>query len=189
MKSTLIRVALAAAAAGTPNTWHVGGASVRVTCPMTIGGSFDAKTTALSGSLLAVGADSTAFEGVVAVDLRTLDTGIDLRNDHLRESYLEVDKGSGFETAILTKIAVHGLNLDGPGGSGSFTGLLTLHGVTRGVAGSLGVRHDSAGLRVKAVFPVALSEFGIPAPRYLGVGVKDIVQVEVVAAVTQGAQR
>jgi hypothetical protein len=41
MRSILVGVALAAAAAGASNTWHVGMADVHVICPMTIGGSFD----------------------------------------------------------------------------------------------------------------------------------------------------
>jgi YceI-like protein len=77
---------------------------VRVICPMTIGGSFDAKTTALRGSVTASASDSPVFDGSLAVDLRTLDTGIALRNEHLRENYLEVDKGPGFDTATLSKI-------------------------------------------------------------------------------------
>jgi hypothetical protein len=48
--------------------------------------------------------DSPVFDGSLAVDLRTLDTGIALRNEHLRENYLEVDKGPGFDTATLSKI-------------------------------------------------------------------------------------
>jgi len=47
-----------------------------------------------------------ACQQLGAVDLRTLDTGISLRNDHLREKYLEVDKGA--ERARLGKeIARH----------------------------------------------------------------------------------
>jgi hypothetical protein len=57
------------------------------------------------------------------------------------------------------------------------------------VTGSLGIRRDGAGLRATASFPVTLSEFAIPAPRYLGVGVRDVVHVEVVVAVSQGAHR
>ena len=47
---------------------------------------------------------SQALDGNLVVDLRTLDTGIGLRNRHLRENYLEVDKAPGFETATLSEI-------------------------------------------------------------------------------------
>src|SRR4029453_14584154 len=90
MKSILIGVALAGATAVAGNTWRVGQGDVRVICPMTIGGSFDAKTTAISGAVTASATDARALDGSVAVDLRTLDTGIGLRNEHLRDNYLEV---------------------------------------------------------------------------------------------------
>jgi hypothetical protein len=51
------------------------------------------------------------------------------------------------------------------------------------VTGAVDVRQAGAALRVKASFPVLLSDYNIPKPRYLGVGVKDTVQVEVIFAV------
>ena len=97
MKSVLVGLVLVGATVVTPGTWRVEQGAVRVICPMTIGGSFEAKTMALSGSVTAGAGDSQAFDGSLAVDLRTLDTGIGLRNEHLRENYLEVDKGPGFD--------------------------------------------------------------------------------------------
>ena len=97
-------VALQAASA-----WRVPQGAVRVMCPMTIGGSFDAKSSAMSGSLTANGAH---VDGTLVVDLKTLDTGIALRNDHMRDNYLEVGKGAGYDTATLTGIDLKGLNGD-----------------------------------------------------------------------------
>jgi polyisoprenoid-binding protein YceI len=185
MKSTLIGLVLVAATVVTANTWRVGQGDVRVICPMTIGGSFDAKTTALSGSVTGSARGSRAFDGTLVVDLRTLDTGIGLRNEHLRENYLEVDKGPGFDTATLSKIDLNGFNADAPEGKGSFTGLLTLHGVSKTITGTVDVRQVGAGLRVKASFPIDLLEYSIRKPRYLGIGVKDTVQVEVAFGVSR----
>jgi polyisoprenoid-binding protein YceI len=185
MKSTLVVLGLAGATVVAANTWRVGQGDVRVNCPMTIGGSFDARTTALSGSVTASANGSRVFDGSLTVDLRTLDTGIGLRNEHLRENYLEVDKGPGFDTATLSEIDLIGLNPDAPEGSGSFTGSLTLHGVTRAVTGAVDVRQSGAGFRVKASFLVTLADFSIRKPRYLGIGVKDTVQVDVAFAVTR----
>jgi hypothetical protein len=101
MKSIFISVVLLGATATSVNTWQVGQGEVRVTCSMTIGGSFDVTTTALNGSVASASGGSQALDGNLAVDLRTLETGIGLRNRHLRENYLEVDKAPGFETATL----------------------------------------------------------------------------------------
>jgi len=133
MKSTLIALSLAGATVVAGHAWSVGQADVRVICPMTIGGSFEAKTTALSGSVTASGSGSGTLDGSFAVDLRTLDTGIGLRNEHPRENYLEVDKGPGFDTATLSEIDLKGFNVDLPEGKGSFTGSLTLNGAIKTV--------------------------------------------------------
>jgi len=149
---------------------------------MTIGGSFDAKTSMLSGSLTSNGAH---IDGTVVFDLKTLDTGISLRNEHMRDNYLEVGKGAGYDTAALTGIDLKGLNGDAPEGKGSFSGMLTVHGVTKSVSGSAEVRKAGSGVRVKASFPVNLPDYNIPEPRYLGVGVKNTVQVDVTFTATQ----
>jgi polyisoprenoid-binding protein YceI len=184
-KTSVVAALVALAAVVSPNTWSVQQGDVRVICPITVGGSFDAKTTAISGSVTAGAVGSTVLDGSFAVDLRALDTGIGLRNDHLRERYLEVNRGPGYDTATLSEIDLKGLDPHAPEGNGSFTGVLTLHGVTKRVTGSVDVHETRNGLRINASFPVNLSEYDIPAPRYLGVGVRNTVRVEAAFAVTQ----
>ena len=174
-------VAVTSAASG---PWRVGQAEVSVKCPMTVGGSFDARTSALTGTLT-VSAGRPSFEGSLAVDLRTIDTGIDLRNEHLREKYLEVEKGEGYDQAILAEVALQGLNPDAPAGTGSFTGSLMLHGVKKTVTGPVEIRQGGTAWRVRASFPVNLPDYNIEKPRYLGVGVRDTVQVSVTFIATQ----
>jgi len=183
MKHTIVALLLAGVTVLGADAWHVERGDISVKCPMTIGGSFDAKTTALTGTVSANG--GAALDGTLAVDLRSLDTGISLRNDHLREKYLEVDKGSGFDKAVLSDITLNGFKGDLPEGKGSFSGSLTLHGVKKTVTGPVEVRKAGAGLRVKASFPVNLPDYNIAEPRYLGVGVKDTVQVDVTFTTTQ----
>jgi polyisoprenoid-binding protein YceI len=182
----VLLVSLSAAvtsAAGGP--WRVAQNEVSVKCPMTVGGSFDARTKALTGTLTASAARPSSFDGSLAVDLRTVDTGIDLRNEHLREKYLEVDKGAGYDQAVLSDIVLQGLNADAPAGKGSFTGSLMLHGVKKTVTGPVEIRQAGTGWRVRASFPVNLPDYNIDKPRYLGVGVKDTVQVLVTFTATQ----
>lgn len=166
-------------------SWRVGQGEVSVKCPMTVGGSFDATTSALTGMLTTSTARPSGFDGSLAVDLRTLDTGIALRNDHLKEKYLEVDKGAGYEQAVLSDVVLQGLNADAPAGKGSFTGSLMLHGVKKTVTGPAEIRQAGTGWRVRASFPVNLPDYNIDKPRYLGVGVKDTVQVSVTFTTTQ----
>jgi len=166
-------------------SWRVGQGEVSVKCPMTVGGSFDATTSALTGMLTTSTARPSGFDGSLAVDLRTIDTGIALRNDHLKEKYLEVDKGAGYEQAVLSDVVLQGLNAEAPAGKGSFTGSLMLHGVKKTVTGPAEIRQAGTGWRVRASFPVNLPDYNIDKPRYLGVGVKDTVQVSVTFTTTQ----
>jgi polyisoprenoid-binding protein YceI len=162
--------------------WRVEAPSVRVVCPLTIGGSFEARTSALSGTLT-VAAPRAPLAGDLAVDLRTLDTGIALRNTHLLNTYLEVDKAEGFDRAVLSNIVV-AADLESFSGRTTFTGDLRLHGGTKTVQGEAELERSGPSLRVSAAFPVVLADFGIASPRYLGVGVRDRVQVRVAFVAT-----
>ncbi len=159
--------------------WTVRAGAVRVVCPLTVGGSFEAKSSAITGTWRAPAVPSEAGAGQLTVDLATLDTGIQLRNEHLRDNYLEVGRGLTFARAVLSQVRVTGLDPQAFVGRGTFTGMLQLHGQTKAVAGRVEIRRNGAALDVRAEFPVVLPEFGIPKPRYLGVGVRDQVTVHV----------
>jgi polyisoprenoid-binding protein YceI len=157
-------VALAAA-------WQVSRADVRVVCPMQPGGAFEGRTTALSGRLTPGTGKPATLAGEIAVDLATIETGIALRDQHLRENYLEVQKGAGYDKAVLSEIRLNDADGEAFRGRTGFTGLLSLHGQKKPVAGTAEIRAEGAGVRVVANFPLALSDFGIEAPMYMGVGV------------------
>jgi hypothetical protein len=185
-----IGLGLAGLAPGaTANTHQVVSGDITVHCPMTVGGSFQAKSTAIAGAI-DVRPGQGAVGGSFQADLSTLDTGIDQRNQHLRENYLEVAKGEGFAHATLT-----GLVLDVPdaaalNGKAPFKATFQVHGQARDIAGTAEVAKDGDGYRVVATFPLHIPDFAIPKPRYLGVGVKDDIKVEVslkLAPVAAGA--
>jgi polyisoprenoid-binding protein YceI len=174
----IVLIAGAAGAQSTARAWTVASGDVRVTCPMTVGGSFEAKTSALAGQL-SIDSSATMLAGELSVDLKTLDTGITLRNQHMVENYLEVGKGEGFDRATLSNIDVGAL-ASGVDGQKPFTARLRLHGVTQTVTGRATLSSRGSSVRVDASFPLHISDFAIAAPRYLGVGVKNDVTVRVV---------
>src|ERR1051325_4834089 len=143
---------------------RVTNAEVTVNCPLTIGGSFDAKTSALSGNVMVD--PSGTLKGAFEVDLMKLETGISLRDRHLRNNYLEVQKGAEYAVAKMENIKVQHL-----GGKTTFTATLMVHGQQRPISGTAEVQQDGKGYRVDATFPVQISAFQIPAPTYLSVGV------------------
>jgi polyisoprenoid-binding protein YceI len=154
-------------------------ASVAVRCPLTIGGSFEAKTNALGGELVVDLERHGEVDGALAVDLRTLQTGIGLRDTHMLERYLEVDRGAPFATATISRIRLDGINITTPRGKATFKGVLALHGQEREVTGTADIRQGGQVLRVQASFPINVSDFDIPSATYLGVGVRNQLTVAV----------
>jgi polyisoprenoid-binding protein YceI len=146
---------------------------------MTVGGGFEVRTSDLVGTLVLAGARPMALGGDLVVDLKTLETGIGLRNTHLRDSYLEVGKGEGFQKAVLSNLKLGDVDPATFQGRAAFTGDLALHGTKVAVKGEAEIRREGSSLRVNATFPVRISEYGIAKPQYLGVGVRDEVQVKV----------
>jgi polyisoprenoid-binding protein YceI len=170
--------AMAASGFAAGSAWRVVSGEVRVECPMTVGGSFEARTNAIEGTVT-LAPSAVVFAGELSVDLRTLDTGIGLRDEHLKGRYLEVDRGPEFERAILSEIRLGEGDPLAVQGKARFTGTFRLHGTRRPIAGVAAVRRQEGAVRVEASFPVTVTEFGIARPEYLGVGVKDQVNVKV----------
>ncbi len=154
---------------------------------MTVGGSFDAVTSDVSGTLRRGPSGLGSYSGELRVALETLDTGIGLRNEHLRSTYLEIDRGPGFRDAVLS-----GIVLDEPPPAGDrrhetgFSGTLTLHGVQQAVGGEAALRRRNGRMQVEAEFALSLDAFDIPPPRYLGIGVRDTIEVTVRFEATNG---
>jgi len=189
----LLALACSSQAADHPS-WRVVGGEVRILCPMTLGGGFEARTSALLGNLGLAGARPVALGGDLVVDLKTLETGIGLRNAHLRDSYLEVGKGDGFEKAVLSNLQLGDVDPGTFQGHTGFTGDLALHGRKAQVKGEAEIRREGPSFRVSATFSVRISDYGIAKPQYLGVGVRDEVQVKVTlvlnaAPLAEGAAR
>jgi len=154
---------------------------------MTVGGSFDAVTSDVSGTLRREASDAGSYTGELRVALATLDTGIGLRNEHLRGTYLELDRGPEFRDAVLSGIV---LDEPLPAGDGrhetGFSASLTLHGVQRTVEGEAELRRRNGRMQVEAEFSLSLDAFDIPPPRYLGIGVRDAIDVAVRFEATDG---
>jgi polyisoprenoid-binding protein YceI len=160
------------------DAYKVNSAEVVVVCPLTVGGSFEAKTKTVSGEVAASAAEPGNLTGALRVDLQTLETGIAVRDRHMRENYLEVEKGPEFAVATVDQIRVEKLD-----GKSKFSGTLLLHGQRQAVTGTAELQQRDGRIRVQAQFPIKVSAFQIPKPTYLGVGVRDEIQIKVVMTV------
>ncbi|MBY0383565.1 YceI family protein [bacterium] len=114
--------------------------------------------------------------GTFKFKMETLDTGIGLRNQHMKEKYLEVAKYPNSELKIED---VSGFKQESADGKYEFKGVLTVHGVAKPVTGQVTVKKVAEVLQIKAEFDTKISYFSIPLPAYAGVALKDDVKVSV----------
>lgn len=117
-------------------------------------------------------------KGIVTVDLRSLDTGIDLRNKHMRENHLHTDS---FPHAVfeLDSVAGAGASVGAPTVI-TLHGRMTIHGTTKGVstpATISGIGSDA--IRVQAEFPLKITEYGVPRPEFLFLKLAEEVRIVV----------
>lgn len=113
---------------------------------------------------------ATEKEIVITVPLAKLDTKIELRNKHMREKYLEVDK---YPTAEL-RVARDGIQKNAT--SSKANGTLSLHGKSRPTSFTYTSKADGA---VSGAVHVDMKDFGITQPGYAGITVKPGVDVTV----------
>lgn len=125
-------------------------------------GSFQAKTKDVKGSVVLKSNEIIAEK--VVVDLKGLTTGMDLRDDHMKKKYLEVEK---FPEAVL---------IIGNGKNGVGNGKIKIRGIEKEVKGTYKLIGDK---EVMANFDLKLSDFNITGIRYMNMGVKDIVKLTV----------
>jgi polyisoprenoid-binding protein YceI len=176
--SVVLALAAASPAPQAPS-WRIERGDVQVLVPLKPGGAFEARTPTLAGTISVEPGKPATLMGELSIDLTTIDTGIALRNQHLRDNYLEVGKGKGFDKAVLSDIRLTGAEDETFEGRTPFAGNLLLHGVAHPVEGTADVRADVLGRRVRAEFPLVLTDFGITPPEYLGVGVATKLLVKV----------
>jgi polyisoprenoid-binding protein YceI len=145
------------------------------------------KGTGPAGTLTVTDHDVT---GSVAVDLASLQTGISLRDRHLKEEYLQVDR---YPQARLTLSHLDISRL--PEGAAfaavaiPFEGTLLLHGVEKPVSGQAKVSRNDSRIAVSAQFSITLGDFGVGVPKYMGITVAEKVDVKAAFSAAVGLTR
>lgn len=125
---------------------------------------FEGTTNKIDGYLSHEGAEiTTGSDLYFEVDLRTLDTGIGLRNRHMREDYLHTDKYpyAKFSGKIIEAVP------SGDKTKVKVKGSMDIHGVKRGmeVSGTLSPSGDK--LRISTKFDVKLTDHKIEVPQFM----------------------
>jgi len=129
----------------------------------------------LAGEGLGGETDLAASEFYFEVDLASLDTGIGLRNRHMRNNYLETDEFPF--TSFTGRVAR--LEEDGPGSYRAVTrGTLAIHGVEREREIECTATFRDAGLRVRCAFQATLSDHDIRIPKLMFMKIDEVIEVE-----------
>lgn len=123
--------------------------------------------------------ENQMVKGELSVALQTLQTGLELRDDHMKTKYLEVG------TYSLAQLSLNNVSLEKPlteikdkKVSQKFTGVLTLHGVSKPVEGTFDLEPEGNKIKITALFALNLSDFKIDIPSYMGIKVADKVDIE-----------
>lgn len=120
--------------------------------------------------------EGNQLRGAVEMDLDKLDTGIELRTQHMKDKYLEVKEHPKAKLTLTEAAVDEGFAASlTNAGEKPFKGKLLLHGKEQDVSGTFTARDG----QVQAKFPIKLSDFAIDIPSYLGVTVADMVDVAV----------
>lgn len=187
--TTTILVFVAAAAAPAA-TWRIGPDCEVIFTSKAPMESFDGKTRQVRGH---VTCDPALLVGPVdlrvEVDLASLDTGIGMRNTHMRERHLETDT---YPLAVFTGREVTAASPAAlvPGETVALTvqGTFDLHGVVRPLTVDATVTLAADGtLTVTTGFPVKLSDHAIDRPQFLVMKLADEQRVQVRLVANQEA--
>ena len=175
--AALLLAALALPLAAEPRTYTIAGAKNAVTFTIedaveTINGT----TPKVTGTIVADAANAGASSVEISADLTAIDTGIDLRDNHIRDEFVETKKfpRATFRSVSVTLPATP-IAANQPVDV-TVTGDFTLHGVTKRITTPVRIvlipeseitkstRGAGDWLHATATFPLTLSEFGVKVP-------------------------
>lgn len=125
--------------------------------------------TAPTGELKLSGSKAS---GEFTFDLSSLDTEIALRNEHMKDKYLEVGK--------FPKATIRFKDVDAKEGTKStIPAELELHGVKKEVSMDAELKPEGDTKKATGTFKFKLTDFGIALPSHLGVTIADEVTVTI----------
>jgi polyisoprenoid-binding protein YceI len=129
------------------------------------------------------------LNGAATFKIDSMDTGIGMRNKHMKEKYLEIGK---YPDAKLTfkdmALPANSASENFSADSLPFKGLLSLHGVENPVEGTAKVDRKSDQTTIDARFSFKPSAYKVASPSFAGVTMADDVNVTVQIAAPMRAE-
>lgn len=118
--------------------------------------------------------DGKKLSGEFKLNLSQLNTGIELRDEHMKNKYLEVSKFPE-SNLIIHQFEVSESQLN----QFEFEATLRLHGVEKRVKGSAIIENDGQNKNLSAELKVNLKAFNIDIPNFQGITVAEEVAIKV----------
>ena len=118
------------------------------------------------------------LQGTLTIDMKKLTTKIDLRDEHMKNKYLEVEKYPAstitFKDYSLKLASLTSQSVEQP-----FAADLQLHGVTKPVTGTIKLSKENSTVTGVAVFKIKVTDFMDTLPSYAGIKIADDIEVTV----------
>ncbi len=138
---------------------------------------FDGITDAIDGYVLWEGAEMlNKNEFFFQVDLATLDTGIGLRNRHMRENYLETEK---YPFASYEGEMVNIDSTDADTLIVNVKGTFSIHGVKNPLSAQGKIVPTTNGYFAKSAFQIKLGDYNIKIPKLMFMKLNEIINIEI----------
>jgi polyisoprenoid-binding protein YceI len=136
---------------------------------------FDGTTKNIDGYLYNDGNDLASKSDLYfEVDLRTLDTGIGLRNRDMREDYLETDK---YPMAHFKGKVVNVSKISDNEYKVSADGNMFIHGVTKPLKVNGTMKPSGNGYIINTKFDVKLSDYNIKIPKLMFLKLSEVINL------------
>ena len=136
------------------------------------------KSDKLGGRLLI---SQKSLSGTVSIPLASLDTGMGLRNRHMTENYLHVDRFPKallkFRSVSLPENFLKAKKVSAK--SIPFKGTLKLHGIKKSVRGVASLERNGNRISGQAKFKINITDFEIKVPSFKGITVAKEVTISV----------
>lgn len=136
---------------------------------------FEGTTSSIDGYIKWDGDDLTSKSDLYfEVDLRTLDTGIGLRNRHMRDNYLHTDR---YPYASYRGRVIKADKKDNNSYSVTTDGKMTIHGVTKPMKLDGTMTYERNGFRIKSNFSIKLTDYKVEVPRLMFMKISEKIEL------------
>lgn len=136
---------------------------------------FEGKTSKIDGYLICESIEKlVGSEHYFEVELNSVDTGIGLRNRHMREDYLHTEKYplTHFKGIITESVKVSDTEYDVKS-----KGKMFIHGVTKEITISGKIYKLGSGYKLKTNYSINLTDYNVKVPKFMFVRISEEIKL------------